>query len=107
MFTLVERYVGDGVSLIWEANFYPHMHRARVAALAARPFELHCTAPQDVLRRRVEDRARHPVHHAVGLEGDWALQNGPLELDGNVLRLDTSDAQPFDLDHIVERIRGI
>jgi predicted kinase len=104
MFTLVERFVADGASLIWEANFYPDAQRDRIAALQARTFEVHCTADLEILRRRDAERQRHPVHHRWSISG---TTNGPIELDGNALRLDTSDSQPFDLDHIVERIRGI
>lgn len=104
IFAIVGRYVADGVSCIWEANFYPDMHRDRVAALGARTLEIHCTAEMDVLRRRNAERLRHPVHHRLPFTRE---SHGPLCLDGNVLRLDTSASEPFDLDHIVERIRGI
>jgi predicted kinase len=108
MFALVERFMADGASCIWEANFYPARQRAWFDRLAPhRSFELHCTADIDVLRARIATRKRHPVHHQAGDLEVGVRTNTALELDGNVLRLDTSDSQPFDLDDIVTRIRGI
>jgi predicted kinase len=111
MFVLVERFVADGASVIFEANFYPERQRFWFEQLARDhafvPFEVHCTADPDVLRARITTRERHPVHHEAGDPSASVRQNGPLELDDAVLRLDTSDSEPFDLDDIVDQIRGI
>lgn len=109
MFTLVERYLSDGASVIFEANFYPERQREWFTALGVGfvPFEVHCTADPRILRSRGTTRERHRIHHEAGDPYEIAVRtNGPLELDGNVLRLDTTDGQPFDLDDICRRIEG-
>ncbi len=111
MFVLVERFIADGASVIFEANFYPKRQRSWFEQLATVvpyvPFEVHCTASPGVLHERIVSRARHPVHHQLGDPERTVVDNGPLELDANVIRVDTSASEPFDLDHIVERIRGL
>jgi predicted kinase len=111
MFVLVERFRAVGASLVVESNSYPTRQRGWFEDLAAKfafvPFEIHCTASPDVLQARSANRSRHTVHHEMGNPVTNVVTNGPLELGANILRLDTTAGEPFDLDDIVAKIRGI
>jgi predicted kinase len=113
LFVLLERFVSAGASAIFESNFYPELQRERLLQLQREhpyvPFEVHCTADVETLVRRDAERERHPIHHPFPMSA--AKGNTALELDGNVVRLDTSSAHPVDLDSIVSDvvsdIRGV
>jgi predicted kinase len=108
IFAVAGGFLGAGVSLIAEANFFRGGHEPRFAALPPhRLVQVHCTAPLEVLIQRYGARigTRHPGH----LDGDrveelrarWASGlNGPLDLDAPLLELDTT--QP--LAELVERV---
>lgn len=109
LLVLIERFASVGASAIFESNFYPHLHRERLLALRREhgflTFEVHCTADDATLARRVSERERHPVHHQLA---PWTPGgNGPLELDEHVVRVDTSASDPVDLDQIIRRIGEI
>jgi hypothetical protein len=75
-----------------------------------RTFQIHCSAPRDVLLERYAARTRHPGHLGetalpeieVGLAGGgWE----PLALDGELVRLDTTQA--VDVPSLTARMRRI
>lgn len=114
LWALLERFLRSGASAIFESNFYPLEHRDRLLDLRRRfgftPFEIHVTADAATLARRSNERERHPGHHwSSGVTPEmtavWAQSNAALELDTNVLRVDTSASEPVDLDAIVLRMR--
>ncbi|HEX5448855.1 MAG TPA: ATP-binding protein [Gaiellaceae bacterium] len=90
-------------SLILEANFFRGMEPQFAALPAHRTLQVHCGAPLDVIVERYATRpARHPGHlDAIRVD---ALRerfesglNGPLELAGELLELDTTSASPDQL----------
>lgn len=116
LFVLLERFVRDGSSAIFESNFYPELHRDRLTELMRAapfvPFEVHCCAEPAVLAHRMNNRKRHAVHHhssgvTAALAAEWSASNGALALSEHVVRVDTGGPDPVDLGEIVSRIRGM
>ena len=116
IFVLMERFMSVGESAIFESNFYPELHRDRMAERCARfgfvAFEIHCTAEAAVLAKRNNERERHPVHRFSSgvtpeLAEQWNEANAPLELGEHLVRVDTTDGEPVDLDDIVARIEEV
>lgn len=106
----LEAELRAGRSVIAEANFDARTAGAGFARLPAhRTFQIHCTAPREVLLARYSARVRHPGHLdgavlpelEVGVAGrGWE----PLDLPGERVELDT--AAPVDVDTLVTRLRG-
>jgi predicted kinase len=102
MFALVEDSVAAGASLILEGNLVRGSElEAGLGALPARFFQVHCSAPLEVLIERYGSRARHPGH--VDAERIAALRDAVetgrhelLDLPGKTVRLETT--QPIDLE---------
>lgn len=98
LLALSEDSVAAGASLVLEANFVRGSEiETRLAALSARFVQIHCSAPLEVLLGRYARRERHPGH--VDAERVEALRDAvetgrhdPLDLPGELLRLDTSSA---------------
>jgi predicted kinase len=113
MFVLMERFAADGASAIVESNFYPELHRDRVRDLVERHglalFEIHCSARADVLVQRIRSRERHRIHHSNRptrtVMERWMGKNEALAISDRLLRVDTSDGEPVDLEPIVRMIR--
>jgi predicted kinase len=90
---LVRELTDANVSLIVEGNFSSD---DTFTGVRARFVQVHVSAPLDLIRERLESRTdRHPVHYDAeaadeiltrAARGDW----GPLDLDGPLLRADTS-----------------
>lgn len=105
IFTVARSVLGAGGSLVVEANFFRGDHEARFAELPPhRLMQVHCHAPLEVLVERYAGRIgeRHPGHH----DGDRVAEltarhesglNGPLDLSGELLELDTTSAPPKEL----------
>ncbi len=109
MLALAEEFVGLGSGLVLEANFI-RGRGARLAQLPARFFQVHCSAPLDVLTERYAGRRRHPGHvDSVRLEAlREAVETGrhdPLDLPGETINLDTS--RPVDLAELEQRLRSV
>jgi predicted kinase len=100
--------VAAGASLVLEGNFVRGSElEAALTALPARFFQVHCTAPLEVLIERYHARIRHPGHidadRAEALaEAVSAGRHDPLELPGETVRLDTT--QPVDIEALAGRI---
>ena len=103
IFLFVHRSLAAGRSVIAEANFFRGDQERHFRALPPhRTLQIHCQAPLDVLLARYGARpARHPGH----LDGQRASElverfhsgsNGPLDLDGELIELDTSATVDFD-----------
>ncbi len=112
IFLFVRRSLAAGRSVIAEANFFHGDQEPHFAALPPhRTAQIHCHAPLDVLLERYSARAaRHPGH----LDGQRAGElvdrfhtgsNGPLDLDGELIELDTS--RPVDVEPLAERLREL
>jgi predicted kinase len=108
---LCETLLAAGISVVAEANFARGLHDARLGALPpARLVEVHCAAPLDVLRERLEARAegRHPIHYDVEFaERDLERRvadgvHDPLEL-GELVRVDTT--RPVDVGALAARVK--
>jgi predicted kinase len=111
MFLFMRRLLAAGQPLIAEANFFRGDHEARFAELPPhRALQIHCHAPLEVLLERYGSRPdRHPGHHDGSRAGELAERyesgrNGPLELDAELIELDTT--APIDLDELASRLRS-
>jgi predicted kinase len=107
---LVEDSVRAGASVVVEGNFVlgSELER-RLAALPARVVQVHCSASLELLIERYASRERHPGH--VDSERIDAVREAvetgrhdPLDVPGEVIRLDTS--KPLDLAAVTERVAG-
>lgn len=107
---LVEDSVRTGASVVLDGNFVRGSElERRLAALPARVVQVHCSAPLELLIERYASRERHPGH--VDSERIDAVREAvetgrhdPLDLPGEVIRLDTS--KPLDLAAVTERVAG-
>ena len=111
IFTIAGAVLGAGRSLVAEANFFRGNDEPRFAALPpCRVVQVHCHAPLEVLVERYAARTRHPGH----LDGDRVAElrsrfesglNGPLDLDAELIELDTTTASVDELAaRVVERL---
>jgi len=112
IFLFVHRVLEAGQPVIAEANFFRGDQEPRFAALPPhRIVQLHCHAPLEVLLERYRSRPeRHPGHldriRADELVERYASgRNGPLDLDGELIELDTS--RPVDVDALAGRLRRL
>ena len=109
IFAFVASLLSAGKAAIAEANFARGLDEPQFAALPPhRLVQLHCTAPLELLVERFAGRERHPGHldAARVAELEERLRSGvhsPLELDGDLIGVDTSGAVA--LQTIVKRIR--
>ena len=104
IFAVARALLAAGQPLVAEATFFRGHDESRFAALPPhRLVQVHCTAPLEVLVERYAAREpRHPGH----LDGDRVQElrgrhagglNGPLDLDGTLIELDTTTAPPEEL----------
>lgn len=107
IFALARTALTSRASLIVEANFF-HGQESDFASLPAhRLVQIHCEAPLDVLVERYAARSRHPGHNdATKIEELPARfasgAHAPLELEGELIRLDTT--KPVDPVALAERL---
>jgi predicted kinase len=107
IFLFARRLLAAGEPLIAEANFFRGDHERHFEELPAhRTAQLHCHAPLDVLLARYGSRPdRHPGH-LDGSRVDELVEryesgrNGPLDLDGELIEVDTTG--PVDVDALAE-----
>jgi predicted kinase len=112
MFVFMRRLLAAGEPLIAEANFFRGDHEQRFAELPVhRAIQVHCHAPLEVLLARYGSRPeRHPGHQD-GVRADELAEryesgrNGPLDLDGELIELDTT--KPADVDELAARIQRL
>jgi len=116
LFLLAEEEVRAGRSCVLEANFDHNEASAQLSALQLkhgfRALQIACTASREVLLERFRERSdsRHPGHiDDERLEdvtesidaGRWRA----LELDGELIEVDTTDWSTVDVGALVERAR--
>jgi len=111
IFLVARRMLAAGQPLIAEANFFRGDQERRFAELPPhRVVQLHCHAPLDVLLERYSSRPERHPGHLDGIRADELAEryasgrNGPLELDGELIQLETSE--PVDVDELVARLRS-
>jgi hypothetical protein len=109
IFLFVGRLLAAERPAIAEANFFRGDHEACFRELPPhRAVQIHCHAPLDVLLERYGARpARHPGHLDDSRAGELVERyergsNGPLEIDGELIELDTS--HPVDVDALARRL---
>jgi predicted kinase len=111
IFLFARRLLAAGQPLIAEANFFRGDQERHFRELPPhRSVQLHCHAPLELLRERYGSRPeRHPGHHDGSrvdelVERYASGRNGPLDLDGELIELDTTS--PIDLDALAARLRS-
>jgi len=109
IFLFVRRLLEAGKPVIAEANFFRGGHEPQFGALPPhRLLQIHCHAPLEVLLERYRSRPERHPGHLDRIRADELVKryesgkNGPLELDGELIELDTSG--PVDLDGLVRRV---
>jgi predicted kinase len=113
LYAVCERLLEAGVSHIIESNFRPDFATERFRAMKAKygyePFEIHCTARDDVILDRYTARGasgeRHPVHlDSLRLEDlEEALRTNahpPLDMGGTLFTIDTTDFASVDYEPV-------
>jgi predicted kinase len=112
IFAIAGAVLTAGGSLVAEANFFRGADEARFAGLpACRVLQVYCHAPLEVLVERYASRigTRHPGH----LDGDRVAElraryesglNGPLDLDAELIELDTASAT---VEELAARVVGV
>jgi glucokinase len=112
LFLFARRLLLAGQPLIAEANFFRSDQEPRFAELPRhRTVQIHCHAPPEVLLERYRSRPeRHPGHFDSVrvdelVERFESGRNGPLDLDGELIELDT--ARPVDADALAARLRAL
>ena len=120
VYLLIERLLEARCSLLVETPFDPDWANPRFQALQARhPFQPAQVIPStraDLLRqryaRRVDNGDRHPGHVDRLRMGQFDTEelgqrNRPLDLEGPVLNIDTSDFAALDFEGLVRQLRTL
>jgi predicted kinase len=112
MFLFMRRVLEAGQPVVAEGNFFRGDQERHFTALPEhRPVQIHCHAPLDVLLERYRSRPeRHPGHLGSArvdelVERYESGRNGPLDLDGELIEVDTTG--PVDVDAVSERLRAL
>jgi predicted kinase len=110
IFALARVFLGSGVSLIAEANFFRDQEREFARLPEHRLVQLHCQAPLATLLQRFAKRSRHPGHHDAEKIKELPARfesgvHAALNLPGDLVELDTT--QPVDLEALAHRIGGL
>jgi predicted kinase len=116
LYQIAEVVLKSGQSCIIESNFHPVFAIPEVHKLQQRcPFsiiQIHCTAEVNVLverlKRRWEAGERHPGHmeHLRNYQHIPQEFLQPLALDGQLIKLDTTDFTTINYEQLFERIRS-
>lgn len=120
VYLLIERLLAARCSLLVETPFDPDWANPRFQALQVRyPFQaaqVLLTSRADLLRqryaRRVDSGDRHPGHVDRLRMGQFdpvelERRNRPLDLDGPVIHIDTSDFAALHFDRLVRQLRTL
>jgi predicted kinase len=103
IFAVADALLRAELSLVAEANFFRGIEPRFAELPPHRLVQVHCHAPIETLVERYRTRpARHPGHldaeRVEELRARHASDlNGPLELDGALLELDTTLSSPNEL----------
>lgn len=115
MFHLAECQLAVGRSCILEANFRPEagaVLRDLAARIPFRVIRVRCFADPGVLlerlNRRAQEQLRHPGHLDAELipEADKLIQEGSVEVEGQLIEVDTTDPQSVDVERIARLVRS-
>lgn len=120
VYLLIERLLEARCSLLVETPFDPDWANPRFQALQARhpfrPAQVFLSTRADLLRRRYAQRVdsgeRHPGHVDRLRMGQFdtvelTRRNRPLDLDGPVFHVDTTDFASLDFDSLVGQLRPL
>lgn len=120
VYLLIERLLEARCSLLVDTPFDPDWANPRVQALQARhpfqPAQVILSTRADLLRQRyaqrVDNGERHPGHVDRLRLGQFdtaelAQRNRPLDLDGPVFHVDTSDFAALDFDRLLKQLRTL
>ncbi|MEK7153176.1 MAG: ATP-binding protein [Patescibacteria group bacterium] len=108
-----------GNSIIVESPFNPEFANAKFRnwqqEYDVRYAQIYCYADADVIRQRFRNRALSDSRHVSSVEGEAGLrdlenhiQRGvePIDVDGTLIKVDTTDFSKVDEAGIVEQLRG-
>ena len=120
VYLLLERLLEARCSLLVETPFDPDRANPRFQALQARhpfqPAQVLLSTRADLLRQRyaqrVDNGERHPGHVDRLRMGQFdtaelAQRNRPLDLDGPVFHVDTSDFAALNFDRLLQQLRTL
>jgi predicted kinase len=123
LFAELERHVIAGSTVIVEGNLEPEFHDAPLGAIQQRfgcdCIQVICNAPDGVrLARSIarrSDLSRHPGHIASQWEPPTLTEEESeafsaweaLNLDGRVIRIDTSSLDAHGYDELISTIKGL
>ena len=116
---IIEGQLCCGNSLIVEGTFNPVYDDAKFKKwqekYGARYSQIYCYADADTIRQRFRERANTDSRHVSHIEGEGGLQNlenhiqrgvNPLGIDGELIKVDSTDFSNVDEAGIVEQLRG-
>ncbi|MBN1202865.1 MAG: ATP-binding protein [Anaerolineae bacterium] len=119
LYYFIECQLAAGRSLIAESNFVPRFDTDKLRRLQAQhpfhPLQVHCHTDRDVLiarfHARKDDGTRHPGHvddlfFSALVENLDQHNYNPMDLDGPVLRVDTTDFDALDYEALLTDIRA-
>ena len=106
---LARAALAAGASLIVEANFFTDQAAELAALPEHRTVQIHCHAPLPTLLERYAGRSRHAGHRDAEKIKELPARfasgaHDPLALDGDLIRLDTTE--PLDLDALASACLG-
>ena len=118
MYDFARQQLENGVGIILESTFDRGKAEEDVSPLLdlADAVIVHCTAPDELILQRFEERAddpeRHEVHrdeaHLDNLEQNLAAGiYEPMDLDVPVIEVDMTDPETVDVQDLIVRIRTI
>jgi len=82
----------------------------------AQCIQIYCEANPDVIRKRFRERILADDRHVSGVEGEAGLQNvetlikqgfTPIDVEGEVIRIDTSDFAAVDEAGLIAKLRTL
>jgi predicted kinase len=118
LFAITNRLVQAGSGTIVESNFRRGLAEPELAPQVARAITVlvHCEAPAEVIIERVRARAGNVNRHRVHIDSERVddLEReltdgtfGPLELDVETIRVDTTDGYDPTLESLIVRVRSV
>lgn len=117
---LIEEQLRCGKSLIVESTFNPKYDDTKFRAWQdkyhARYVQVYCYADGNTIRQRFSERATVDSRHVSHIEGAEGLQNlenyiqqgiNPLNMEGTLIKVDTTDFSKVDESGIIEQLKGL
>jgi predicted kinase len=120
LFDLANRLLSAGTSVIIEGNFDPELSTDRLASIvrnaSAAVVQVICRADVDELVERYKRRDASGKRHAIHVDGDRVSDESfemllrrdslpPLNIDGPIIEIDTTDGKTVDVTEIADEIR--